>query len=89
MHFRINTLEQPLQRTLPGTGGCGGRGGIGVRAGIEVGTGIGGLTGREAMACMTAPLPGIKMAVGVGAGTAAGTEVDKRLTKLSGRFINP
>lgn len=39
-----------------------------------LGTGAGGLTGRGAMACRTAPLPGIKMAVGVGAGTGtAGT----------------
>lgn len=49
------TLEQPLQRTLPGMGGGGGRGGVGVSAVSELGTGPDGLTGREAMAWRTVP----------------------------------
>lgn len=56
------TLEQPLQRTLPGTGGIGGRGGAGAIAESKAGTGIGGLRGRGVMACRIAPLPGIEMA---------------------------
>lgn len=49
------TLEQPLQRTLPGMGGGGGRWGVDVSAVSELGTGPDGLTGREAMACRTVP----------------------------------
>lgn len=42
---RGRTLEQPLQRTLPGTAGGGGRGGAGTRAGSELWIGAGGLRG--------------------------------------------
>lgn len=72
-HSYNSTLEQPLQRTLPGTGGWGGRGGTGARVVREPWTGTGGLTGRGAMACRTVPLLGIKMVAGGGAGSAAGT----------------
>jgi len=41
--------------------------------GSEAGNGAGALMGMGAMACRTAPLPGIKMAVVVGTGTAGGT----------------
>lgn len=52
---RRGTLEQPLQRTLPGMGGGGGRWGAEVSAVSGLWTGPGGRTGREAMAWSTAP----------------------------------
>lgn len=70
-------MEQPLQRTLPGTGGGGGRGGTGASAVSELWTGTGCLTGRGPMAWRTAPLLGIKIAAGGGAWTAAGTGLER------------
>lgn len=91
------TLEQPLQRTLPAIWGGGGRCGIMVRVGIGRVTGAGCLTGREAIAWRTAPLPGMKMVVWAGAETAAGTSAGKRrhfhvsisLTEMTPSFLKP
>lgn len=70
------TLEQPLQRTLPGTGGGAGRGGAVVRVGSDAVSGAEGRTASGAIACKTVPLPGIKIAVGpTGVGIVGGPKV--------------
>lgn len=80
----VGTLEQPLQRTLPGMGGGGGRWGTGASAVSELWTGPEGLTGRGAMACRTVPWLGMNMVAGAWVGSAAGTAADRRRERGAG-----
>lgn len=83
----MGTLEQPLQRTLPGMGGGGGRWGTGASAVSELWTGPEGLTGRGAMACRTVPWLGMNMVAGAWVGRAAGTAADRRGEREGGGLV--